>query len=219
MATRSPTSASAAAIEIIRRELAPLDLVIYSLASPKRTHPRTGVVYNSALKPIGRAFSSRTIELDSEKVVDVTLTPATEKEIADTVAVMGGEDWRMWIEALAGEGLLAPGARTLAYSYIGPELTWPIYRDGTIGRAKKDLEQTARALEPDARAPNSAGSAWVSVNKAVVTQASAAIPGRAALSELAVEGDARERPRRRSHRADVPAVFRFSGDRSAARHR
>ena len=133
-------------IEIIRRNMAPLDLVIYSLASPKRTHPRTGVAHNSVLKPIGRDFSSRTVELDSEKVVDVTLTPAAENEIADTVAVMGGEDWRMWMEALAGENLLAQGARTLAYSYIGPELTWPIYRDGTIGRAKQDLEQTARAL-------------------------------------------------------------------------
>ena len=163
------------AIAIIRRELAPLDLIIYSLASPKRTHPRTGTVHNSALKPIGQSFSSRTIELDSEKVVDVTLPPASEKEIADTIAVMGGEDWRMWIEALADEGLLAPGARTLAYSYIGPEVTWPIYRDGTIGRAKQDLEQTARSLDA-MLSPKLGGHAWVSVNKAVVTQASAAIP-------------------------------------------
>src|SRR3990172_4018863 len=163
------------AVEIIRRNLAPLDLVIYSLASPKRTHPRTGTVHSSVLKPIGRAFSSRTVDLDSEKVVDVTLAPAADKEIADTVAVMGGEDWRMWMEALAGEGLLAPGARTVAYSYIGPELTWPIYRDGTIGRAKQDLEQTARSLG-QMLSPKLGGSAWVSVNKAVVTQASAAIP-------------------------------------------
>ena len=163
------------AIEIVRRNLAPLDLVIYSLASPKRTHPRTGTVHNSVLKPIGREFSSRTVELDSEKVVDVTLPPAADKEIADTVAVMGGEDWRMWMEALAGEGLLAPGVRTVAYSYIGPALTWPIYRDGTIGRAKQDLEQTARSLG-QMLSPKLGGSAWVSVNKAVVTQASAAIP-------------------------------------------
>jgi enoyl-[acyl-carrier protein] reductase/trans-2-enoyl-CoA reductase (NAD+) len=163
------------AIEIIRRNLAPLDLVIYSLASPKRTHPRTATVHSSVLKPIGQAFSSRTVDLDSEKVVDVTLPPASDKEIADTVAVMGGEDWRMWMEALAGEGLLAPGARTVAYSYIGPELTWPIYRDGTIGRAKQDIEQTARSLG-QMLSPKLGGSAWVSVNKAVVTQASAAIP-------------------------------------------
>jgi enoyl-[acyl-carrier protein] reductase / trans-2-enoyl-CoA reductase (NAD+) len=163
------------AIEIIRRKLTPLDLVIYSLASPKRTHPRTGVTHSSVLKPIGREFSSRTVELDSEKVVDVTLPPAAESEIADTVAVMGGEDWRMWMETLAGENLLAQGARTLAYSYIGPELTWPIYRDGTIGRAKQDLEQTARALN-QTLAGKLGGGARISVNKAVVTQASAAIP-------------------------------------------
>jgi enoyl-[acyl-carrier protein] reductase / trans-2-enoyl-CoA reductase (NAD+) len=163
------------AIEIIRRHLAPLDLVIYSLASPKRTHPRTGVTHNSVLKPIGRDFSSRTVELDSEKVVDVTLTPAAENEIADTVAVMGGEDWRMWIDALATENLLAQGARTLAYSYIGPELTWPIYRDGTIGRAKQDLERAAHSLN-QMFTGKLGGSACISVNKAVVTQASAAIP-------------------------------------------
>ena len=163
------------AIEIVRRELAPLDLIIYSLASPKRVHPRTGTVYSSVLKPIGQPYSNRTIELDSEKVVNVTLPPANEKEIADTVAVMGGEDWRIWIDALAQEGLLAPGVRTLAYSYIGPETTWPIYRDGTIGRAKNDLEQTARSLDTFL-SPKFGGRALICVNKAVVTQASAAIP-------------------------------------------
>jgi enoyl-[acyl-carrier protein] reductase/trans-2-enoyl-CoA reductase (NAD+) len=163
------------AIEIIRRHLAPLDLVIYSLAAPKRTHPHTGVAHNSVLKPIGREFTSRTVELDSEKVVDVTLTPATDSEIADTVAVMGGDDWRMWIEALGAENLLAQGARTLAYSYIGPKLTWPIYRDGTIGRAKKDLEQTSHGLN-QMLTSKLGGSSCISVNKAVVTQASAAIP-------------------------------------------
>ena len=163
------------AIEIVRRELTPLDLIIYSLASPKRVHPRTGVAYSSVLKPIGQAYSNCSIELDSEKVVNVTLPPANEKEIADTVAVMGGEDWRMWIDALAREGLLAPGVRTLAYSYIGPELTWPIYRDGTIGRAKNDLELAARSLDA-LLSPKFGGRALICVNKAVVTQASAAIP-------------------------------------------
>jgi enoyl-[acyl-carrier protein] reductase/trans-2-enoyl-CoA reductase (NAD+) len=163
------------AIEIVRRELAPLDLVIYSLASPKRTHPRTGFVHNSVLKPVGEPYSNRTIELDSEKVIDVTLPPANEKEIADTVAVMGGDDWRLWINAFANEGLLASGIRTLAYSYIGPEMTWPIYRDGTIGRAKNDLEQTARSLDAFL-SPKFGGRALICVNKAVVTQASAAIP-------------------------------------------
>jgi enoyl-[acyl-carrier protein] reductase/trans-2-enoyl-CoA reductase (NAD+) len=164
-----------AAADILRKQMAPVDLVIYSLASPKRTDPRTGKVHNSALKPVGQAFTNRTIELDSEKVVSVTLQPANENEIADTVAVMGGDDWQRWMEMLLEEKLLAEGARTLAYSYIGPEITWPIYRDGTIGHAKKDLERAASDLDA-ALAGKLGGHAWVSVNKAVVTQASAAIP-------------------------------------------
>jgi enoyl-[acyl-carrier protein] reductase/trans-2-enoyl-CoA reductase (NAD+) len=161
--------------EILRRDFGPLDLVIYSLASPRRVHPRTGAVHDSALKPVGQPFTSKTIDLKSEKVVDVTLPPADEKEIADTVAVMGGEDWRLWMEMLRAEGLLAPGVRTLAYSYIGPAVTWPIYRDGTIGRAKQDLERAAHDLNA-LLARQLGGSAAISVNKAVVTQASAAIP-------------------------------------------
>ena len=163
------------AVDVLRKQMAPVDLVIYSLASPKRTDPRTGQVHNSALKPVGQAFTNQTIELDSGKVVSVTLQPATENEIADTVAVMGGEDWRRWMEMLLEEKLLAEGARTIAYSYIGPEITWPIYRDGTIGRAKKDLERAASDLDA-ALAKKLGGDAWVSVNKGVVTQASAAIP-------------------------------------------
>ncbi len=164
-----------AAAEIIHREMGPIDLCIYSLAAPRRTHPRTGVVHNSTLKSIGAAYTNKTIDLSSRKVVEVTIPPATEREIADTVAVMGGEDWRMWAEMLLDEGLLAPGARTLAYSYIGPELTWPIYWHGTIGRAKEDLEKTAHQLD-ELLATRLGGHAWISVNKAVVTQASAAIP-------------------------------------------
>jgi len=164
-----------AAAEIIRREMGPIDLCIYSLAAPRRTHPRTGVVHNSTLKSIGAAYTNKTIDLSSRKVVEVTIPPATEREIADTVAVMGGEDWRMWAEMLLDEGLLAPGARTLAYSYIGPELTWPIYWHGTIGRAKEDLEKTAHRLD-ELLATRLGGHAWISVNTAVVTQASAAIP-------------------------------------------
>jgi enoyl-[acyl-carrier protein] reductase/trans-2-enoyl-CoA reductase (NAD+) len=164
-----------AAVETIRKEMAPVDLVIYSLASPKRTDPRSGKVYSSVLKPVGQPYTNRTIELDSEKVVSVTLQPANNDEIADTVAVMGGDDWRRWMDLLLEEKLLAPGARTLAYSYIGPEITWPIYRDGTIGQAKKDLERAAKELDA-ALANHLGGNAWVSVNKAVVTQASAAIP-------------------------------------------
>jgi enoyl-[acyl-carrier protein] reductase/trans-2-enoyl-CoA reductase (NAD+) len=167
--------AKRAAAEIVRKQMEPLDLVIYSLASPKRTHPDTGATHSSALKPVGAPFTNKTVELDSEKVVPVTLAPASEAEIADTIAVMGGDDWRRWIEMLLEEKLLADGARTIAYSYIGPELTWPIYRDGTIGLAKKDLENTARSLDALLRA-RCGGQAQISVNKAVVTQASAAIP-------------------------------------------
>ena len=163
------------AIEIIQKEIGPLDLVIYSLASPRRIHPRTGQIFDSALKPVGESFSSKSIDLKHEQVIHVTLDAAVEKEISDTIAVMGGEDWLMWMQALAGEDLLAEGARTLAYSYIGPQVTWPIYRDGTIGRAKKDLEETSRQLDQMLR-ENLGGGARISVNKAVVTQASSAIP-------------------------------------------
>jgi enoyl-[acyl-carrier protein] reductase/trans-2-enoyl-CoA reductase (NAD+) len=164
-----------ATADVLCSQMGPVDLVIYSLASPKRTDPRTGQVHNSVLKPVGQPYTNRTIELDSEKVVSVTLQPANESEIADTVAVMGGEDWHRWMAMLLEENLLAEGARTLAYSYIGPEITWPIYRDGTIGQAKKDLERAASDLDA-ALANKLGGNAWVSVNKAVVTQASAAIP-------------------------------------------
>ncbi len=167
--------AKRAAVEILKRDMAPVDLVVYSLASPKRTHPRTGVVHNSTLKPIGKPYTNKTIDLATQKVYEITVEPATEQEIADTVAVMGGEDWKFWIEALLAEGLLAQGARTIAYSYIGPTLTRPIYWDGTIGRAKLNLEKTARELEA-LLARRVAGNAWISVNKAIVTQASAAIP-------------------------------------------
>ena len=163
------------AAEMIRKEMGAVDLVIYSLASPKRTDPRTGRVYNSVLKPVGQPFTNRTIELDSGKVVDVALQPATEGEVEDTIAVMGGDDWRLWMNMLIEEKLLAPEARTLAYTYIGPEITWAMYRDGTIGRAKKDLERAANDLNATLGG-KIGGSAWISVNKAVVTQASAAIP-------------------------------------------
>jgi enoyl-[acyl-carrier protein] reductase/trans-2-enoyl-CoA reductase (NAD+) len=163
------------ACEILKREMGPVDMVVYSLASPKRMHPRTGVVHNSVLKPIDYPYTSKTIDLATKKVHEITVQPATPQEIADTMAVMGGEDWKFWIETLLAEGLLAQGARTIAYSYIGPTLTWPIYWDGTIGRAKLDLEKTARELDA-LLASRVKGNAWISVNKAIVTQASAAIP-------------------------------------------
>jgi enoyl-[acyl-carrier protein] reductase/trans-2-enoyl-CoA reductase (NAD+) len=166
-------AARAAAIEALAG--APAQVFIYSLAAPRRLHPRTGHVHQSVLKPIGAPFTERTVELDTGRIVPVTLEPATADEIADTVAVMGGEDWKFWVEALLDAGVLAPGAQTIALSYIGPRLTWPIYRDGTIGRAKAHLEQTARELNR-IMAERIGGSARVSVHRAVVTQASAAIP-------------------------------------------
>ena len=163
------------AVAQVRASMGPLDAVIYSLASPRRVNPRTGEILQSALKPIGDPYGGKTIDLTTGEVKTTSVEPATEDEIRQTIGVMGGEDWRWWIEMLLEEGLLAEGARTLAYSYIGPELTWPIYRDGTIGAAKKDLAQTADSLN-ELLNRRLGGGAWVSVNKAVVTQASAAIP-------------------------------------------
>ena len=162
-------------IDLIRQGMGKVDLVVYSLASPRRTHPHTGEIFNSALKTIGDPFTGKTVDLSSAEVKEITIEPATEMEISDTIAVMGGEDWKLWIELLLSEGLLADSARTVAYSYVGPELTWPIYRHGTIGAAKKDLEATAHSLDTRLAAAIG-GNAWVSINKAVVTQASAAIP-------------------------------------------
>ncbi len=151
-----------------------VDLVIYSLASPRRVHPKTGEVFSSALKPIGQSFTSKTIDVMNGKVTQITLSPATDTEIEQTIQVMGGEDWAMWIDALLNAKVLAPKAKTVAYSYIGPKLTYPIYREGTIGKAKLDLEQTAQNLNAKLQSIN--GKAYVSINKALVTQASAAIP-------------------------------------------
>ena len=152
-----------------------LDLVVYSLASPKRTNPRAGTSHTSSLKAIGAPFTGKTIDLGNGEVGTASVDVATDAEIDETVAVMGGEDWRWWIEGLSDAGLLAPGAKTLAYSYYGPEVTWPIYKDGTIGAAKQDLKATADRLNAKL-AQEVGGAAWVAVNKAVVTQASAAIP-------------------------------------------
>jgi enoyl-[acyl-carrier protein] reductase/trans-2-enoyl-CoA reductase (NAD+) len=160
--------------ETIKKDLGQVDAVIYSLASPKRVHPRTGTVYSSALKPIGQTFTAKTLDTDKELIKDITIEPANGAEVTDTLAVMGGEDWLFWIEALKKAGVLAPGAMTVAYSYIGPSVTWPIYRDGTIGQAKKDLETTAKKIS--AMLAHENGKALVSINKAVVTQASSAIP-------------------------------------------
>lgn len=159
---------------LIRKDLGKVDLIIYSLASPRRTHPDTGEIYSSTLKPIGHAFTGKSIDAFQGVVKEVTIEPANPEEVANTVAVMGGEDWEMWIDYLAKENLLADGVKTVAYSYIGPELTHDIYKEGTIGKAKEDLKATADKL--DAKLKSLHGSAMISVDKAVVTQASAAIP-------------------------------------------
>jgi enoyl-[acyl-carrier protein] reductase / trans-2-enoyl-CoA reductase (NAD+) len=163
------------AMEIIARDLGQVDLVVYSLASPRRQHPRTGAVHKSSLQPIGAPYTNKTVDTDKGIVSEVTIQPADEAAIADTVAVMGGEDWEMWIQALLDAKLLAPQATAISYSYIGPVHTWPIYKDGTIGRAKIDLERAAKAI--DAKLKSALGGrAFISVNKALVTQASSAIP-------------------------------------------
>ncbi|SMC90407.1 enoyl-ACP reductase FabV [Pedobacter africanus] len=162
-------------LELIKKDLGQVDLVIYSLASPKRTHPKTGVVYSSVLKPIGDSiFSNKTVDFHTGIVSEVSIVPANEEEIENTVAVMGGEDWEMWINELKEAGLLAEGAETVAYSYIGPAVTEPVYRKGTIGRAKDHLESTAFSITNSLK--DIGGKAFVSVNKALVTQASSAIP-------------------------------------------
>lgn len=161
-------------IELIKADLGQVDLVIYSLASPRRTHPKTGVVYNSVLKPIGQGFSNKTVDFHTGVISEISIQSANEEEIENTVAVMGGEDWGFWIEDLKAAGLLAEGATTVAYSYIGPSVTEPVYRKGTIGRAKDDLEATAFSITEKLKDLN--GKAFVSVNKALVTQASSAIP-------------------------------------------
>ncbi len=158
----------------IRQDLGQVDLVIYSLAAPRRQHPKTGAVHQSTLKPIGQSITQRGINTDREQVEEVTIGAATTEEIANTVAVMGGEDWQMWIEALDDAGVLAPGARTTAFTYIGERVTHDIYWDGTIGAAKKDLDR--RVVDIRRRLEASGGDARVSVLKAVVTQASTAIP-------------------------------------------
>ena len=161
-------------IDLIKKDLGQVDLVVYSLASPVRQHPVTGVLHRSTLKPIGGVYTNKTVDFHSGKVSDISIQPCEGDDIENTVAVMGGEDWSMWIDALKAENLLADGAMTVAYSYIGPSLTEAVYRKGTIGRAKDHLEATAFSIADSLKEIN--GKAFVSVNKALVTQASSAIP-------------------------------------------
>ena len=161
-------------IGLIKADLGQIDLVVYSLAAPRRTHPKTGVVHASTLKPIGSDTTQKGVNTDKGTIQDYHLEAASQEEIDNTVAVMGGEDWQMWIEALDDAGVLADGAKTTAYTYIGEKITWDIYWHGTIGAAKKDLD--TRVVDIRSRLDAHGGDARVSVLKAVVTQASAAIP-------------------------------------------
>ena len=165
----------AEAIDRLKSDFGKIDILVYSIAAPRRIHPRTGASHESVLKPIGEPYTGKTIDLNREVITPVTIEPASDQEVTDTIAVMGGEDLEMWVDALGDADLLAPEVTVVAYTYIGSSLTWPIYRDGTIGRAKDDLKARVDAL--DKRLTNQlGGSAYISVNKAVVTQASAAIP-------------------------------------------
>ncbi len=162
------------AVRVIGNEMGKIDLLVYSLASPVRKHPRTGVLHRSVLKPLGDTLRMRSLNVDKGDVIEISLEPGTGEDIANTVAVMGGEDWEMWIAALARANLLAPGFRTLAFTYLGSELTWPIYWEGTLGRAKEDLDRASVAITE--RLQGIGGSARVASLKGVVTQASSAIP-------------------------------------------
>lgn len=161
-------------IEKLKQKMGKVDLVVYSLAAPRRTDPKTGEVYSNVLKPIGKPYTSKGLNTDTLKISEVTIEPATDEEIRSTVKVMGGEDWELWIEALQQADLLAEGCKTTAYTYLGDKLTWPIYGKATIGKAKEDLDRAAKALSEKLKGLN--GEARVSVLKAVVTQASSAIP-------------------------------------------
>ena len=161
-------------IRAIQKDLGQVDMVIYSLASPRRTDPKSGEVFKSVLKPIGETYTNKTLNTGNGAVDEVTIEPAEGDDIDQTIKVMGGEDWEMWMDALQEAGVLAEGVQTVSYSYIGPEVTWPIYKNGTIGKAKEDLETVQRSL--DGKLASISGKAWVSVNKALVTQASSAIP-------------------------------------------
>ena len=161
-------------VNLIKQDLGQIDLIIYSLASPVRTHPVSGKRFKSVLKPIGENFTNKTVDFHTGNVSEISINPAEGEDIENTVTVMGGEDWKMWMDALHEANVLAEGVKTVAYSYIGPEVTKPVYRNGTIGAAKDDLEAKAFTITDALKAIN--GNAYISVNKALVTQASSAIP-------------------------------------------
>jgi enoyl-[acyl-carrier protein] reductase/trans-2-enoyl-CoA reductase (NAD+) len=162
------------AIEIIKEDMGQIDLVVYSLASPVRTLPDSGELIRSSIKPIGNTYTATAVDTNKDKIIEANVEPATDQEIADTVTVMGGEDWELWMSALSQAGVLADTCKTVAYSYIGTELTWPIYWHGALGKAKMDLDRAAKEL--NTRMIVTGGSAHIAVLKSVITQASSAIP-------------------------------------------
>ncbi|MDA0353278.1 MAG: trans-2-enoyl-CoA reductase family protein [Chloroflexi bacterium] len=192
-------------VRSLRDRFGPLDTFVYSLAAPRR-RDTDGTIWSSALKPVGEPYSGKLVDLRRHEIVDGTIEPATDEEIEATRKVMGGEDWRAWVELLHEEGLLAEGCRVVAYSYIGPEVTAPIYRHGTIGRAKEDLEATAADL--DALLAEHSGGAWVSINKGVVTQASSAIPGVPLYLSLLFK----TMKQREIHEGPIEQIIRLFGD-------
>jgi len=195
-------------IERIKQVFGQVDLVVYSLASPRRTHPDTGEVYSSVIKPIGQPYTDKTVNFMTGTITPITVAPATEQELEHTLAVMGGDDWKLWLDALQAAGVLAEGAATVAYSYIGPTITHAIYRDGTIGRSKDDLEHTAHEL--DARLMQQLnGRAFVSVNKALVTQSSSAIP----VVPLYISLLFKEMKEQGVHEGTIEQMYRLFADR------
>lgn len=162
------------AIDIIKQDMGKIDLVVYSLASPRRTDPKTGDTFTSVLKPIGESYTAKNLNTDTLKIADMTVDPASDEEIANTIKVMGGEDWELWIEALKSADVLSDSCKTVAYTYIGDKITWPIYGHATIGKAKEDLDRAAAAINESLTGLG--GQANVSVLKALVTQSSSAIP-------------------------------------------
>lgn len=194
-------------VDIIKEDFGQVDLVVYSLAAPRRQHPDTGEVFNSTLKPIGKSLTQRGINTDKKVIEEVTLEQATDEDIANTVAVMGGEDWQMWIDALAKENLLADGFKTTAYTYLGDKITWDIYWHGTIGKAKQDLDKRVKDIRESLQSVN--GDARVSVLKAVVTQASSAIP----IMPLYLSLLFKEMKAKGVHEGCIEQVYRLMKDR------
>ncbi|MHB8062442.1 MAG: enoyl-ACP reductase FabV [Ruminiclostridium sp.] len=194
-------------IELIKKDLGKVDMVIYSLASPRRTHPDTGEVFNSVIKPIGPAYTSKTVDFHTQQVTDITIEPANDDEIRQTIAVMGGEDWAMWMEELKKADVLENNAITLAYTYVGPDMTHAVYREGTIGRAKDDLEATAAKITENLK--DIGTNAYVSINKAVVTQASAAIP----VISLYISSLFKVMKQKNNHEGCIEQMYRMFNDR------